>query len=354
MNLLKSKIIEILEQVFAYFKIYEPFDSLISDIIIRNKTIAFSFDIGAFNCTQEEAIKIREKMIIDISNSIKEIEKVSVVLTSSKSNNSLLKNNKQDIKNFAKKKIILPQIKKIILVAAGKGGVGKSTICSLIAQHLASIGYKIGIIDADIYGPSIPQIFAIKELPKVIDKQLIPIVTDQQIKIMSFGFLLNQKDFAAFRGPMVSKIIYQIFSLTKWGDLDYLFVDMPPGTGDIALSIVENYHLTGAAIVSLPQKLSLIEVEKTIKFYQKFNINILGFIENMSYFENEIGKKIKIFPDNYLQKFIKEYNIPFNISIPLNPKIAEACDEGKALYDICPFDSENFLNILKNIKNLNE
>ena len=215
----------------------------------------------------------------------------------------------------------IQNIKKIYLVAAGKGGVGKSTISSLLARQLSAKGKKIGLLDADIYGPSIPTIFDIEDrLPETIDGKFQPIAKDQ-LKIMSIGFLVKSDSALAWRGPMLSKAIHQLLFSTDWGELDYLIIDMPPGTGDLHISLVQKCKIDGVFIVSTPDKIAIRDVERAIDLYRKLNLNILGIIENMSYVE-ERGLVLYPFGQGGAEFLANKLNLKILAKLPLIPSLA--------------------------------
>jgi ATP-binding protein involved in chromosome partitioning len=209
-------------------------------------------------------------------------------------------------------------VKKLILVSSGKGGVGKSTMAMAISEMLQNKAYKVGIVDADIYGPSIPTMLGVNARPELEEKKFIPVI-HRDFQLMSIGFLVDTEGPIAWRGPMATKAIYQLFSATKWSNLDYLIVDMPPGTGDIHLSVLENYNIDGVYMVTTPQTVSLKDVERAINLYKKFDIEIKGIIENMV---------SEFFPGNSGEILAKKYNIPLLAKIPLMPKISYNLDNG--------------------------
>jgi ATP-binding protein involved in chromosome partitioning len=292
--------------------------SRISGIVHNKGDVGFALDIS--NLSREEGEEKRLKAI-DILNHMDNIAKISIVLTSSKKAEDQTK----------KDKIHIEGVKYVLAIAAGKGGVGKSTISSLLAEMLAIKGQKVGIIDADIYGPSIPQIFNLTGKPKIDDKKMIPLIS-RGIEINSIGFLTSPGAAVSWRGPMVSKALYQLLSLTKWNNLDFLIVDLPPGTGDIHLSFLQNYIINSVIMVTTPQKISEIDVCRAINLYQKFNINILGLIENMSYFiEPTTNQKLCLLHGNAAQTIANTYKLPILAELPLEPGLAKACDEGRSL-----------------------
>lgn len=310
------------------FKDQTKLVDIISDIIIKNRDIGFAIDI--FGKNLQEAEEIRNKAINKL-NEITNITKVTIVLTNSK--------NPAEKSANIKSKHLIDGVKKVILVASGKGGVGKSTIAALIAEQLNLEGYKIGIVDADIYGPSIPHIFGIKVAPVIINNKMIPLVS-RNIKIISIGLLIKDHSAAIWRGPVASKTIYQLLSLTNWGELDYLIIDMPPGTGDIHLSILENYHLDGVIIVTTPQKITQIDVVRSIDLYKKLNLPILGIIENMSYLSSSTSES-KV--ENSESNFAKEHNIPLICKIPFEPKLSYNCDNSLSLTGVINLPIREFI-----------
>jgi len=225
-------------------------------------------------------------------------------------------------------------IKNTIAIASGKGGVGKSTIASNLAVALTNKGYKVGLLDADIYGPSIPLMFdAENERPKKIqhgDGFLMSPIISYGVKIMSIGFFLKPNDALVWRGPMATKALKEILSNTDWGYLDYLLIDLPPGTGDIHLSLVQTLSISGAIIVTTPQPVSLIDAKKAIRMFNKEEINvpILGLVENMSWLSID-NKKYYIFGQAGGKNLSESENIRLLAELPLNQSIREAGDIGR-------------------------
>lgn len=302
----------------------------ISNIITRDNDIGFSIDIGSRPLNEGEEIRQRLKQMVE---KIDGIGKITISLTSSRASPA---------RSTAKVKHYIDNVRNIIIVAAGKGGVGKSTIAVAIAESLQKLGKKVGIVDADIYGPSIPQMFGTQGVPEVRGNKMIPLKS-REIQINSIGFLT--KDSAvAWRGPMASKAIYQLLSVTMWDNLDYLIIDMPPGTGDIHLSILENYHVTGAVIVTTPQKISQIDVQKAIELYKKFNLPIFGIIENMSYLvDPATGNHMQIFAGESGKYLAEKYNIPLITKLPIIPQLSTNCDNGKSLNDLIDLPLDRIL-----------
>ncbi len=227
---------------------------------------------------------------------------------------------------------LLPGVKNTIAVASGKGGVGKSTVAVNLAVALAKDGASVGLIDADIYGPSIPMMLGLTEKPKVYQDnnsmKIIPL-ENYGVKVISIGLLVDDNAPIIWRGPMASGAIKQFMTDVDWGELDYLFFDMPPGTGDIQLTLVQTVPLTGAVIVTTPQEVSLIDARKALKMFTRVNVPVLGVIENMSYFiAPDTGKKYDIFGSGGGMKISKELNTAFLGGIPIDTKIRIGGDKG--------------------------
>lgn len=229
------------------------------------------------------------------------------------------------------KKLKLPinGVKKIIAISSAKGGVGKSTIAVNLAVALKKLKYKVGILDADIYGPSIPQMLGISEKPKSEDgKNLFPI-SKYGIQCMSIGFMVNQDTAMIWRGPMVISAIKTFTTNVIWDNLDYLVVDLPPGTGDALLTFSQEIQIDGAVIVSTPQEIALLDANRGIRMFQKTNVNILGIIENMSSFTSDDGKEHFIFGENGAEKMSNNLNIELLGKISIEIGLREGADNGK-------------------------
>ncbi len=222
----------------------------------------------------------------------------------------------------------LKEVKNIIAVASGKGGVGKSTIAVNLAISLAQSGAKVGLIDADLYGPSIPTMFGITNAqPEVVGKNLLPL-EKYGVKLMSIGFLIELDTPVIWRGPMLSGAIKQFINEVEWQELDYLIFDFPPGTGDIQLTIAQTIPLTGAVIVTTPQDVAIADVTKALSMFRKVNVPILGLVENMSHYELPDGTKDFIFGSHGGEKFAKIQGIQFLGSIPIDRAVREGGDSG--------------------------
>ncbi len=233
----------------------------------------------------------------------------------------------------------LPEVKNIIAVASGKGGVGKSTVAANLAVSLALNGYKVGLIDADVYGPSVPKMFGVEDERPVLEKvngkdQIIP-VEKYGVKLLSIGFFVDQADALVWRGPMATSALKQLITDGAWGALDYLLIDLPPGTGDIHLTMVQTVSVTGAVIVSTPQDVALADAIKGISMFagKQINVPVLGLIENMAWFTPEElpDNKYYIFGQDGCKKLAEEKGLPLLAQIPLVQGIREGGDSGKPI-----------------------
>jgi ATP-binding protein involved in chromosome partitioning len=218
--------------------------------------------------------------------------------------------------------------KSVIAVGSGKGGVGKSTIAACLALGLRRAGAAVGLMDADVYGPSIPHLLGVNRKPEVSDKRILPIEVSG-LKVMSMGFLIPPGEAVVWRGPMLHGAITQFLRDTLWGELDYLIIDMPPGTGDIALTLSQLLPLTGAVVVCTPQDVALLDAVKAIAMFRKVNIPVLGMVENMSYFQCPgCNKRYDIFGSGGAKRRAEELDIPFLGEVPINMSIRIHGDEG--------------------------
>ena len=234
----------------------------------------------------------------------------------------------------------LPGVKHVIAVASGKGGVGKSTLSASLALALSGMGAKVGLLDADIYGPSVPTMFGVSASPEMYmkgEKQIMIPVEAKGVKLLSIGLMTARGQAIVWRGPMVSSAFKQFVQDTDWGDLDYLIIDLPPGTGDVQLSLVQNVPLTGVVIVTTPQEMALTDARRAMGMFSMEAVNkkILGVVENMSYFtpEDAPDKKYKLFGEGGGKALSEEYNVPFLGELPLNPALMKLIDEGNLTSD---------------------
>lgn len=224
----------------------------------------------------------------------------------------------------------LSSIKKVIGIVSGKGGVGKSSVTSMMAVLTNRNGYKSAILDADITGPSIPKAFGIKEKAMGTEEGILPVKTKTGIDIMSINLLLeNDTDPVVWRGPVIAGTVKQFWTDVIWSDVDFMFVDMPPGTGDVPLTVFQSLPLDGIIVVTSPQQLVSMIVEKAVKMAELMDIPVLGIVENMSYFEcPDCGKKHAVFGESNIEEVAKKYNIPRVVKLPIDSTVASACDKG--------------------------
>jgi ATP-binding protein involved in chromosome partitioning len=225
---------------------------------------------------------------------------------------------------------LLPNVKNIVAVASGKGGVGKSTTTVNLALALAAEGAKVGILDADIYGPSQPMMMGIEGRPESVDGQTMEPLENHGLQVMSIGFLVDKDEAMIWRGPMATQALDQLLRQTNWKELDYLLVDMPPGTGDIQLTLSQKVPLTGAVIVTTPQDIALLDARKGIKMFEKVGVPILGIVENMAvYCCPNCGHTEHIFGADGGKRMAAEYNMDYLGALPLNMQIRVQADSGK-------------------------
>ena len=238
-----------------------------------------------------------------------------------------------------------------IAISSAKGGVGKSTFASNISLALKKVGCKVGLLDADIYGPSLPKLFSINEKPKSDGKTLTPI-NKYDIQCMSIGFLTEEQTPMIWRGPMVTSAIKTFTQKVAWNNLDFIIVDMPPGTGDTQLTFSQEIKMDGVIIISTPQELALQDVKRGIKMFDKLEVKIIGLIDNMSHFVGDDGKKYPIFGNGGVQRTAKEFSKNFLGEIPINPEVGKQGDLGMPIVEKNPDHeiSKIYLDLAEKIK----
>ena len=238
-----------------------------------------------------------------------------------------------------------------IAISSAKGGVGKSTFATNLALALKKIGLKVGLLDADIYGPSLPKLFAINEKPESDGQTLKPIIK-YDIQCMSIGFLTDEQTPMIWRGPMVTSAIKTFTQKVSWKDLDFIIVDMPPGTGDTQLTFAQEINMDGAIIVSTPQEIALQDVKRGIKMFDKLKVKILGLVDNMSYFTGDDGKKYPIFGEGGVKRTAEEFEKEFLGEIPIDPEVGKQGDKGTPIVEDNPEHeiSKIYLNFAEKIK----
>jgi ATP-binding protein involved in chromosome partitioning len=233
-------------------------------------------------------------------------------------------------------KISLPNMRHLIAVASGKGCVGKSTVSANLAIALARTGAKVGLLDADIYGPSVPIMFGV---PCPVDQATTPLPLDRfGIKLLSIGFVVPPERAVIWRGPMVDRALRQFLTdpNLSWGQLDYLVIDLPPGTGDAQLTLTQHAPLSGAVIVTTPQDVSLVDARKGMQMFREVRVPILGIVENMSYFQGNDGQRYEIFRHGGGKRLAAEAGVPFLGELPIDPRVAECGDQGEPIVSRYP------------------
>lgn len=223
----------------------------------------------------------------------------------------------------------IPGIKHVIMVGSGKGGVGKSAVAANLALSLSQQDRKVGLLDADIYGPSVPRLFGAMNLPpKVDEKNRIEPHVRHGVRLMSIGFLLDESSAVVWRGPMLFKAIDQFLKDVNWGELDYLIIDLPPGTGDVALTLAQKTPVDGAVVVCTPQNLALVDAKKAIDMFERVNVPVLGIVENMSYLQSPSGEKIALFPKGDLKAYADNKGLEILAEIPFQQAIGLSSEAG--------------------------
>ena len=319
MNSIKfNEIISILRSITLEKQSQNIYESnMVNGLKYENNVITFTLELLPEQLNQSASIK---KFIQEKLNVVDDVKKVEIILTS----HNIKKNNSKINK-------LLRPAKYIIAVASGKGGVGKSTTAINVALSLSKLNYNVGILDADIYGPSLPKLTGINNRPKSDGKKIIPHIAFG-LQVMSIGYLVPEDAATIWRGPMVMSAIEQLLRDVNWTNLDFLIIDMPPGTGDAQLTLSQRVQLSGAIIVSTPQDLSLIDARKGLNMFQKVNVPILGIIENMSYFEcNNCNTKHEIFGNGGAKAEAEKLGVTFLNEIPLDISLRTTSDEGNPI-----------------------
>lgn len=249
----------------------------------------------------------------------------------------------------------IPGVKHIIAVASGKGGVGKSTVAANLAVALGKKN-KVALLDADIYGPSVPRMMgALNQKPMVNDQNKIEPIQRYGIKLMSIGFLVEEGSAVVWRGPMLFKAMDQFFRDIAWGEIDYLVIDLPPGTGDVQLTLAQKVPVAGSVLVSTPQNMSLIDVKKAVDMFNRVGVKLLGVVENMSYMINPAnGEKIQMFPKGELDAYMASKNVPKMGEVPFNPSVGLACEAGVPIVEshAQSLEAQEFLRMADRLREL--
>lgn len=286
------------------------------NITVDNGDVALDVELGYPAKSQFDSIR---KSVIAALRAVPGVANVSVNVSSKIIAHSVQRGVK-----------LMPNVKNIIAVASGKGGVGKSTTAANLALALAAEGASVGILDADIYGPSQPMMMGISGRPETIDGKTMEPLENHGIQVSSIGFMIDPDEPMVWRGPIVTQALQQLLEQTNWRDLDYLIVDMPPGTGDVQLTLSQKVPVTGAVIVTTPQDIALLDASKGLKMFEKVGIPVLGIIENMStHICSQCGHAEAIFGEGGGEKMCADYNVDFLGGLPLTMQIREQADSGK-------------------------
>ena len=305
---------------------------MVQGIVLKDGHVMFSLEVDA---SRGPALEPLRKSCEAAVYKVPGVLSVTAVLTAH--SDEAPKGPKPKAPAAAQVPLNIPGIDKIIAVASGKGGVGKSTVAINLAIALANRGLKVGLLDADIYGPSVPRMMGIAEKPNATaDKKLIP-HEKYGIKTMSIGYMVDEDTAMIWRGPMVQSALMQMLNDVVWGELDILVVDMPPGTGDAQLTMAQKVPLSGSVIVSTPQEIALADVRRGIAMFEKTHVPVFGIVENMAYFVSPgSGEKTFIFGEGGAKRTAEALNVPFLEEIPIYTAIREGLDEGKPIAGIAP------------------
>jgi ATP-binding protein involved in chromosome partitioning len=295
---------------------------LIHDVQIENSKVKISLKLNSPSPEVRAYIMAECKKAVE---SISGVSSVDIINVSGGQSQSTKPNSNMDPWQSQKR---INGVKKVIAIASGKGGVGKSTVAVNIACALSKLGLKTGLLDCDIYGPTVPLMMGIRQMPDLNERERIIPPLSHGVKLMSIGFMVDPDAPIIWRGPMLGKVIQQFLHDVEWGELDFLIVDLPPGTGDAQLSLAQNVPIDGGIIVTTPQEASISIVRKGIGMFEKINVPIIGIIENMSYFTTPNGERIEIFGHGGGLKEAESKNIPFLGQIPIFTEIRESCDKG--------------------------
>lgn len=296
--------------------------NMVHDLEITGKKVSFTVNLTTPACPLKA--EIERACVNAVKHLVDEEAEVKINMASSVSQNRAGGQGDQSL---------LKGVKNIIAVASGKGGVGKSTVAVNLAVALARTGASVGLVDTDIYGPSIPTMFNLHERPNITTQKKIIPLEKYGVRLLSMGFLVDQDEAVVWRGPMVSSAVRQFLSEAEWGELDYMILDLPPGTGDIQLTIVQTVPLTAAVVVSTPQNVALDDARKAVAMFRKVNVPVLGIVENMAYFTPaELpDKKYYIFGKEGARTLAGKLEIPFLGEIPIEEALRESGDTGEPI-----------------------
>lgn len=290
----------------------------VKQLKIAGGKVSFDVELTTPACPVKEDLK---KQCLEFVSQLPGVEAVEVTMTA------------QPVKVVGgKRTALLEKVRHIVAIASGKGGVGKSTATANLAVALAQTGAKVGVLDADIYGPSMNMMFDVKEAPVLDDKQKLHPVLVQGIKVVSMAMFADDEKPVIWRGPMVSQMIQNFVHNVVWGELDYLLIDMPPGTGDVQLTLTQSAPISGGVIITTPQDVSVLDAKKGLKMFQRVSVPVLGVVENMSYFIcDQCDKRHHIFRQGGGKRIATSLGMPFLGEIPIEPEVAEGGDLGNPI-----------------------
>ena len=324
--------------------------NMVEGLVLRDGHVSFAIEVPAARGPSSEPLRKEAEKVVE---ALKGVLSVTAVLTAHREEARRPQAAGHQHGHAAQGAATgIPGVAAIIAVASGKGGVGKSTVAVNLALALSRLGLKTGLLDADIYGPSVPRLLDIKEKPRSRDGQKLDPIEKLGLKTMSIGFLVKEDEPMIWRGPMVMSALTQMLGDVTWAPLDVLVVDMPPGTGDAQLTMAQRVPLKGAVIVSTPQDIALIDARKGIAMFQKTQIPILGIVENMSVFVcPECGHESHIFGHGGARETAKTLNVPFLGEIPLVPRIRETSDAGTPIVADAPesLEAEAFMTLARSV-----
>jgi ATP-binding protein involved in chromosome partitioning len=289
----------------------------IKDLTIEQGKVTFTIELTTPACPAKKQMEDQARAYVEKVSGVRGVEiRMSARVT-------------EGMRSTAKQEI--PGVKNIVAVGSGKGGVGKSTVTVNLAAALAATGAKVGLLDADVYGPNIPLMIGISGQPHAVNERIQPL-SNFGVKVMSMGFLTQEDTPVIWRGPMLHNVIQQFVRQVNWGELDYLLVDLPPGTGDVQLSLTQTVPLMGAVVVTTPQDVALQDARKAIMMFRQVRVEILGIVENMSYFEcPNCSTRTNIFNHGGGERTARKYDVPFLGEVPLAVGIREGGDNGKPI-----------------------
>ena len=325
----KEQVLEALEGVRSPDGTPLPRSGMLSEVVAGDGKVFFSITVDAGAVKAWEAVRERAEQAV---RALPGVQSALVALTAErKAGAQSPRNAPAAARPGARQEAVqgVPGVEAIIAVASGKGGVGKSTLAVNLALGLSALGLKVGILDADIYGPSLPKLLAIKERPQTIGGTRLKPISRYGLTVMSIGFLIEEETPMIWRGPMVISALTQMLREVEWGTLDVMVVDMPPGTGDAQLTMAQQVPLKGAVIVSTPQDLALIDARRGIAMFKRVNVPVLGIVENMSYFLcPQCGTRSDIFGHGGARREAERHGVPFLGEVPLHMTIREKSDAG--------------------------